>query len=267
MSDTMLPDGIEPEEPEGQAPEGAEGAGAAAPAAPAFDLKTLGEEISRGVSAALGSHLPAPASPAPPPEPTFASVDDAEFDAAVNEGKGLGTVVRKLISAEIGRAIHGVVRDEIAPLRDSGLGAIDNLTGRVLAADMPWYTKDAQVRTEVDEMLARMKAQNPALSIQPEARLNTYNMVIGRHYTRLSELEAAERARAAERPAGAAGAPSGGRGPVAPEGPDPTRYFGADFRDTLAAQGMELDAFARKLGYKDGTEYLALARAQEEGTA
>lgn len=184
---------------------------------------------------------------------TPAAMSDEEIETAFNEGKG-AQVVKRLLTEERER----IRREEIGPLRELGLSAIANLTESIARGKMSphLYTR---YKGEIDQYIQSL---SPEAKLNPQAHEIAYNAVVGRHVNEITSeaVQAAMRKKADEPPAPPPGSTTGRTQDQNSRVPTVEDYAGRDGAAALAGIGKDGDAFARRLGYKDWTAYMAKAK-------
>jgi len=246
-SDTPLLDA----QPEG----GGSGDTPSTPAAPQYVDAGRFDEFRQTVQGTLGAisetltalreTRPVPVAAAPA---AVEDVSDTEIDEALQAGRG-APVFRKMVDA----AVKRVRREEIDPLRQQMVSTATDLVANVATRDLRHYPK---YKKEIDTMVA---------ALPPETRVNpalwkwAHDVVVGQHVDEI----AAEAVNAALRPAptpepmlrtarAGRGTPAGG----AEATPDVYDVAGDEGEAALAHHGVDRDGFAKKLGYKNWTDYM-----------
>ena len=228
-----------------------------APATPTFvpteDFKVFQQQITgtlQGINDALSqlSKTVVPRAEAAPAE----RVKDEEIEEALRMGQG-APVFRRLVKEHVDE----LRITEINPLRDEGLSAIGEVVAQSMGGQLPHYKR---FKKEIDEYVAKMP---PGLRIRPEAIRMAHNAVVGAHVEELlvETKEAALRGGGETLKGG--GAPPAGNARQAGAGsgtPTVEDLMGKDAADALAFRGMDGDALAKKMGYKDWPTYAALAK-------
>lgn len=210
-------------------------------------IQGLVEGLSRGA-------VPAPSAP---PAPTF---DFNEINEALSEGRGAAEKIAALVDAKVNAIVDQKVRESVDPIRTYGL---PNLAQVAKATALSG--KDAEVvkrfGREIDEF---MKPMGPEVQGSVEAWSRAYALVRGLHADEL-EREAVERA--VRQAAAQAPSPAPQSSAVSYTDDDgsplPTleELAGTDAAKTLRDKGIgDLDALAKRMGYKDAREYAKLAR-------
>ena len=181
-------------------------------------------------------------------------VKDEEIEQALQTGQG-APIFRRLVKEHVDE----LRVTDINPLRDEGLAAIGEVVAGSMAKELPYYTR---FKKEVDEYVSKMP---PNLRIRPEAIRMAHNAVVGAHATEIvNEAKEAALRGGGEPPKGGGAPPSGSGRQAGVGGGAPTveDLMGRDAADALAFRGMDGDALARKMGYKDWSSYAEVARAQ-----
>jgi len=223
---------------------------------PTEDFKTFQQQITgtlQGINDAL-SQLSKTIVPAGKSEVVGDRVKDEEIEEALRTGQG-GGVFRRLVKEHVDE----LRTTEINPLRDEGLAAIGEVVAGSMAKELLYYTR---FKKEIDEYVGKMP---PGLRIRPEAIRMAHNAVVGAHAAEIVN-EAKEAAlRGGDTPPKGGGAPPQGNARQAGAGggtPTVEDLMGKDAADALAFRGLDGDALARRMGYKDWPTYAALAKEQ-----
>ena len=195
-------------------------------------------------AAERGPSSPAPAVPAGTP------ISAVQFAEAVQNG-----------DAAVIDAYHRQMRDNweselVTPLRNTGLGAIADLTRDTTVSRLPYYTR---FKKDID---AYVNSLPPQMRLSPAVYKTAHDAVVGANAeTLLTEArEAAIRQAADPTPDSARGGARPGRMSGADKVPSVAELMGADAEAALAAKGQTPDDYAKKLGYAGGwAEYAKLA--------
>lgn len=183
-----------------------------------------------------------------PPEITDEEINDA-IRTAENPAKALRGMLK--------RELATLVKTEVEPLRNVGLGALGDLARRAAVPEMKHY---GRFKGEIDSYIARL---DPSLRSRPETWKVAHDAVVGMHHDQLA-TEAVEEAIRKTRDEGTAAPGSGGPG-QGQSGRVPTveEAAGADAAALLKARGLSPDEFARKIGYDSWGAYLKMAKDLE----
>lgn len=210
-------------------------------------LAQLNERVSGLEQGLQAAYEPAP-QPAPPP------ISDDAINEAIQRGENPAKVVRLLVQQELDQ----ITRTQIEPLRNVGLGALNDLAKRAAVAEMPHYQR---FQREIDAYVAQL---DPALRARPETWKVAHDAVVGMHYQELAR-EAVEEALRKQREEAEA-PPPGNTGAASPATEALTfeRLVGPDAMALLQMRGLTPDEYARRLGYKDAAEFVEAAKTVEE---
>lgn len=149
------------------------------------------------------------------------------------------------------------VQEHVAPLRQTGLGALANLTKTQATAALPYYKR---WQKEIDAFVSTMP---PEAQMSPDVYAWAHNAIVGQHAAELlrEEREAALRGPAEPDPMPA----TRGRGRVPEKDVVPMPEDLADGAGrALAGAGKDADTMARKMGYTDWKDYMAKTKDYQE---
>jgi hypothetical protein len=257
------------------------------------DVKTLVSEAVAGVSTQLAQTIQqlsakveelatrqpsvvvqSPATMPAMPEP--ADITDQEIDAAVLQGQGAAARIRALVDRAVNAATSRIIEQHVKPLQEYGVNTLSELSRRVTAGRMKYYDR---FKKEIDE---RLNALSPDVRANPVVIETIYNAVVGAHADELAREAAEAAVRQAQDASQQTGKsePGTGAGREALEKdsdvPSIDKYLGPLLGDGLEAlqhkgPGVDPDAFARGLGYKDWAHYMKsyqeLLAAESQGRA
>ena len=171
-------------------------------------------------------------------------------------GEGASAVVKKVAA----RIAEGMIRKEVKPIKQQGLRAISDLmkTAVMNEAHMK-YINVPEVRDAVELGLQQVQQQAPEALTLETVRL-LYEAAVGKHIDKVMEFESTRRS--TQRPTTATGQSSR---TMPKQEPPPTGedIFGdPNIVDDITATVFKTDrdTFARKMGYKDWQDYVAMAR-------
>lgn len=188
---------------------------------------------------------PQPQLPAAPPP--VDDIDEETLAAALDEG---GAVAVEAMNKRL-NANNERMRRENNNLLGAGLSTLDQVTMQMAQQSMPWYSKDAVIKEQVDAELAKLP---PEHRVALETKKEVYNWVVGRNAARLEELVRADALRqqaAVPEPVGGGGSRSSRalRPNMAASGADitPAEVFGAESIEVLREKGLDPDSFAASL--------------------
>lgn len=187
-----------------------------------------------------------PAAPAPLPE-----ITDEQLNTAL-AGDAPATAVRTLVQREIER----IRQQEIEPLKQVGLGALHDLARRSAVPEMRFY---GRFQKEIDAYVSRL---DPALRSRPETWKVAHDAVVGMHHDELAREAVEEAIRKAREPQDDGGKGHGGQAVAEAADEKPATFealVGADAMLLLKQRGISPDEYARRLGYKDATDFVAKA--------
>ena len=190
-----------------------------------------------------------------PPQRQTISLD--EIDEAVTEGKGAAGKIDRLIEARVQQRLEEAMKEHVTPLRNVGLS---NLEALAKSSALTSLKHAKRYEKEIEQV---MRGVDPAARGNIEAWQKAYAMVIGSHYDDLAreEREQAIRAEASRTPAPGPSAKPGvytdeDGGELEPL----DKAFGPQYEEILRAKGIDYETFAKKLGYKNGAEYLKVKK-------
>ena len=259
------PKGPREEEPQPQPepPPAAAEPGISVQAFQAFQEQVSGtlSQVTRTLEA-LATRQPQAPAPAAYASPTVADITDEEIEHALVSGEGGAKAIRRAVEVEANR----LVRERIVPLEQFGVTTFNDLTDRIVGKDLKHY---GLLKKEIDAQLSQM---DPALRANPRSRELAYKLALAENFDRVldTEIEAKLRQRSdGEETDLTQDRGSGGdRKPRAAAPPSVADVFGGEGTKALRAVNRDLDAMARKMGYKGGAdEYLKLAAQMESEEA
>jgi hypothetical protein len=215
-----------------------------------------------GLSASFrnfGQSAPAPPQPTGPSQAEkIAAIDaqlvklDTMMDDAIADGKSISKIQRQREEL-IQEKADIKYTTKIDELQSFGAYAIDQLTDKVVAADMPML-KYPEVKAAYDEAIGSM---GPNQRMNPEVRMTAYNYACGKNQTLVFDKMFEERMRAEEV---ATQTPSTPGRDVAQKDdphriPDPSEYLSAENMAALEAAGKTPDQHYKSLGYADWADF------------
>jgi hypothetical protein len=199
--------------------------------------------------------------PQPPPQPAGPSLSDQlktfeddidKLDDAISEsiveGKPVKDLMKRRSKLEAQRLRLQIQKEDLAPLQEIGLSAIDQLSDRVTRADMPYYDV---VKKDLDKHLAGLSREQRA---NPEVRAMAYQLAVGNNFQKIFDAEMEKRLR--EQAAKAPDANLASRAQKTTfkdeEVPDFAAVMSKETQLALRDSHMTPDEYYRKWGYKDG---------------
>lgn len=190
------------------------------------------------------------------PSPAITSDDIASVEKALADGEGANAIL-SLVNKATTDALSKFKKAEVDPMRTQGMESIALLSGAEVRK-MPHYEK---YKKEVDTYINGLPIES---RINPQAHMLAYNTVVGQHFEEILAEDREKMLRSgggngAGTPGNAAGRTPGGENEKAKSA---VEVFGQDSADALSAVGMDEEAFAKKLGYKDWATYVELANSQ-----
>lgn len=202
---------------------------------------------------------------APAPDPTAFEAPQTQLppeitDDEINEAIRTAENPAKALRGMLKRELATLVKTEVEPLRNVGLGALGDLARRAAVPEMKHYNR---FKGEIDSYIARL---DPSLRSRPETWKVAHDAVVGMHHDQLAS-EAVEEAIRKTRDEGTASPGSGGPGQGPGRTPSVEEVAGADAAALLKLRGLTPDEFARKLGYGSWSDYLKMAQELEEELA
>lgn len=228
-------------------------------------------ELRAGVEALASRQPQVVVAPSQQVAPAAVPISDEEIDQAVASGQNVASRIRALVDRAVNASAERIMRDHIEPLRNFGVTTLADLSHKVAASGMPKYVK---YKKEIDERLGQL---SPELRANPEAIKMIHDAVVGSHADDI-EREAAEAAvRKAQEPAatatpgtGAAPGTSRDKGDI-PTLVDVGGQEGLEALKHKGRGGMNQDALAQSMGYKDWNDYQKqyqdLLNAEGQGNA
>ena len=177
---------------------------------------------------------------------------DTMMDEAIAEGKSISKIQRQRedLIQEKADIKYSAKIDE---LQSFGAYAIDQLTDKVVASDMPML-KYAEVKSAYDEAISSM---GPNQRMNPEVRMTAYNYACGKNQTLIFDKMFEERMRADEVDTQTPATP--GRDVAQKDDPnripDPSEYLSAENMSALQAAGKTPDQHYKSLGYADWADF------------
>lgn len=194
--------------------------------------------------------------------PQAPSVSLADINEAISRGEGGAEKIAEYVAAQVESRIGAMRRDEIDPLRTVGLSNLEQLAKASALAGLPNAKRYA---SEIDGYVRQLDDRTRG-SI--DAWKKAYELVVGAHHEEL-QREAVEKAvrQASERQVESA--PGGSAMTVFQDDdgsalPTLEEMGGAEGLRTLRDKGIRnVDELAQKMGYKDGREYLKVAKMVE----
>jgi hypothetical protein len=231
------------------------------------DLTAWREDMLAATRSMLESLRPAaPAAPTPTPEPpiNLAEIDEMLADGKRGAGEKVAALAERIADARVAR----VIKEQVEPLRAFGTNSLSTLArdrGYAVAAEGMGANGAKYVKQYAKEIDSFMATMSPEVRADVDAWKKATALVIGQHMPEIlaAETEQAHRAGLDSRPdpSPAAAAPVDDDGSALPKAED---TFGPDYLKALSEKGQgSLDEAARRMGYKDGREYLKLARRIE----
>ena len=201
--------------------------------------------------------------PAAPKGPTIAeqtaAIDeqlvklDTAMDEAIAEGKSVSTIQRK--REELIQYKTDLKYDtKIQELQSFGVFAIDQLTDKVVASEMPML-KYPEVKKAYDKAISTMA---PDQRMNPEVRMTAYNYARGMNQELIFDKMFEERMRKDEEVKVQEPTGKSGRDVSQPDDPnripDPSEILDASNLQAIEAAGKTVESYYKSLGYPGGWE-------------
>jgi hypothetical protein len=223
-------------QPEQQAPEPPNYASAS-------EFREFQHSVETGFSRLFGM-LRAPQQARADAPPPIDDVPDDELENAIAEGRGSSKSIRRAINA----AVEKVRREEVAPLRSVGLGAIAKLTKHLATKEMKFYDR---YKREIDAAINELPVDQ---RLDPDLLIAIHNTIAGRPEN-IERMIAEERERALRSSTedGGVERPGARRGDAdrTPAVPSVREFLGEAAADALEAANRSPDRYAQGLGYRD----------------
>lgn len=247
------------------------------PAAPTFSLADTTRMVAEGVKVAIKELTPsspvtdsadAPTGPSPAELQQQIEDIDAKIDLAVSEGAE-PSAVRKLNNQRDRLRDAKFDTEHVAPLRAQGSAGINELVIRQMETDPDTGEHFREYKTEIMTLL------RPAIKAGQVLRLEVVqeatNLVLGRHMKEIRERdrEATIRQDKDKRGAEMPGGTNGRARANEPKGAETVKDLFGDRADEAFRmkrnKGMDENAFAQRLGYKDKAEWFQKTRDMDNG--
>ena len=204
-----------------------------------------------------------PQAPAAPTGPSIAeqtaSIDerlvklDTQMDTAIAEGQSVSGIQRKREEL-IQHKMDLKYNTKIEELQSFGVFAIDQLTDKVVAKDMPML-QYPEVKTAYEKAIATM---SPDQRMNPEVRMTAYSYACGSNMDLIFDKKFEEKMRA---DAAEPQAPVGKPGRELSEStdpnriPDPSEILSADNLQAIETAGKTVDSYYKAMGYSSWEDY------------
>lgn len=203
---------------------------------------------------------PPPQQPAAPTGPTVAEqlkmietdiddIDDKINDAVV-DGKPVKSLMKKRGMLERQYTRLQIQSEDIKPMQDLGLSAIDQLSDRVTRSDMPHYEL---VKKDYEKHLAGLSREQRA---NPEVRAMAYKLAVGDNFDKIFNAQMEQKLR--EQAAATPSPDVGGAGREQKlkfndeEVPSFESVMSAEAQKALRDKKIDPDTYYRKWGYPGG---------------
>lgn len=207
----------------------------------------------------FGQPQAAPAPAGPTQAEQIAKIDeqlvklDTALDNAAAEGQPLAAIQRKREDL-IQRKTDIKYNTKIEELQSFGTYAIDQLTDKIVAGDMPML-KYPEVKEAYDQAISTM---GPDQRMNPEVRMTAYNYACGKNQTTIFDKMFEERMRADKEVE--TQAPSAPGRTVSQKDdpnriPDPSEYLTPENMQALESAGKTVDSYYKSQGYDDWADF------------
>jgi len=177
---------------------------------------------------------------------------DTQMDTAIAEGQSVSGIQRKREEL-IQHKMDLKYNTKIEELQSFGVFAIDQLTDKVVAKDMPML-QYPEVKDAYEKAISTM---SPDQRMNPEVRMTAYSYACGSNMDLIFDKKFEEKMRAdAAEPQAPIGKP--GRDISEKDDPnripDPSEILSADNLQAIETAGKTVDSYYKAMGYKGGWE-------------
>lgn len=239
-----------------------------APPAPEYVPKAQFDEALRRLDAFESRYQfgagqpPQQTLPSPPPGPSvadqIADIDKeinslgAEIDKAIADEKPVSALLTKRDNLTARRTRLQIQEEDIAPIRQFGTTAIDQLSEFAASSSMDLAKKYDFVKASMDGMLNQLPAEQRTLQVRQKA----YQLAVGENHDKIMEAQREEWLR--ENPAPVPPPGEGGRGGDNgnPDILKPEDVWDKDNLRELKKLGLTPETYVQRRGYKDWEDYV-----------
>lgn len=197
----------------------------------------------------------------PPPGPSVgeqvAELDrdinalDTQIDASIADEKPISELLSKRSSLEARKLRLQIQHEDIAPIRDTGITALEQLSATVTRSEMPHYDL---VEREMNTMISTLPPDQRA---NPQVRKKAYEMAVGANLDKIisAEREKILREAATQTTQDASSTSSRTDGSSSSGIPAPKDVLSQDALNALRMKGQSVDAYYKTLGYDSWEDF------------